>query len=380
MSSVRTMHRHLAGFSLIELMVAMVIGLVLSLAVSRVLITSQEAKLTTTSVNDINQTGSYLAYVLDRSVRSAGSGFAQRRDNFGCLLNASRGGTIILPRASVPAPFASVSGQFRLAPVLVYRDAALAGSDVIAVMAGTAGFGEAPLPLIAGSATTSQVLLPNTLGYQANTMVLLADSALPACMIQQVASSFAEAGDQTLPLAGTYFDATGSTVNLVNFSVSGSSVAMAIGRGSPSLNPPEFRLYGVGANATLFSFDLLRSDGLNASVPMADGVVEMRAIYGVDSDGNGTLDAWVSPGATPWTAAELLDGTNASRLRLASIVALRMGLILRTSLPEKDEVGRSSITLFTGLAGEVTRSFTGAELNFRYRTIELTVPLRNQLM
>lgn len=373
--------RRPAGFSLIELMVAMVIGLILSVAVSRVLITSQESKLTTTSVNDINQTGSYLAYVLDRVVRSAGSGFASRRANYGCLLNASLSGTTILPRATaLPAPFASVSGSFRLAPVLVYRGAGQAGSDVIAVMAGTSGYGEAPLPLIAGSATTTQVLLPNTVGYQANTLLLLADDTLSACMVGQVATSFAEAGDQTLALGGTYHDATGNNVNLIDFGISGNSVALALGRSNPSLNPPEFRLYGVGNNATLFSYDLLRSDGTDSAVPVADGVLEMRAIYGVDNDGNGTLDAWVSPGTAPWTSAALLDGSNTSRLNLGRIVALRIGLILRTSLPEKDTVGRPSITLFSGLAGEVTRNFTGDERNYRYRTLEVTVPLRNQLM
>jgi type IV pilus assembly protein PilW len=383
MSAVhRLAPRRAAGFSLIELMVAMAIGLVLSLAVSRVLITSQESKLTTTSVNDVNQTGGYLAYVLDRMVRSAGSGYAQRRANFGCLLNASRSASTILPRATaLPAPFASVSGSFRLAPVLIYRGAGQAGSDVVAVMSGTAGFGEAPLPVITGSATTTRVLLPNTVGYRSNDLVLLADDALAACMVQQISSTFAESGDQTLPLAGTYFDATGNNVNLVDFGVSGSSVAMALGRvGSPALNPPEFRLFGVGSNATLFSYDLLDIDGSDTPVPVAEGVVELRAIYGVDTDGNGTLDSWVSPGTAPYTSAALLDGSNASRLRLAGIVAVRLGMILRTNLPEKDNVGRASITLFSGLAGTVTRNFTGSELNYRYRSLEVTVPLRNMLM
>lgn len=382
MTTARACGRRPRGFSLIELLVAMAIGLVLALAVSRVLITSQESKLTTTSVNDVNQTSGYLAYLLDRAVRSAGSGYAQRRANFGCLLNASRSTTTLLPRATaLPAPFASVSGSFRLAPVLVYRGAAQGGSDVLAVMSGSAGFGEAPLPVITGSATTDRVLLPNTVGYRSNDLVLLADDALTACMVQQVSGAFTESGDQTLLLAGTYFDATGNNVNLVDFGVSGNSVALALGRvGTPALNPPEFRLYGVGSNATLFSYDLLNIDGADAAVPVAEGVVELRAIYGVDTDGNGTLDAWASPGTAPYTSAALLDGSNASRQRLAAIVALRVGMILRTNLPEKDSVGRASITLFSGLAGEVTRTFSGSELNYRYRPVEVTVPLRNLLM
>ena len=371
-----------AGFSLIELMVAMAIGLVLSIAVSRVLISSQQSKLTTTSLNDVNQTAGYLAYVLDRPIRSAGSGFAQRRANFGCLLNASRSGSTILPRATaLPAPFAGVSGSFRLAPALVYRGASQGGSDVIALMSGSAGFGESALPVITGSVTTAQVQLPNTLGFRSNDVVLLADDALGACMVQQVDGGFAEAGNQTLPLAGTYFDATGNNVDLVDFGVSGNSVALSLGRvGTPALNPPEFRLYGVDASATLSSFDLLNIDGSAAAVPMAEGVVELRALYGVDNDGDGRFDAWVSPGTAPYTSANLLNGSNASRLLLGSIVALRVGAVLRTNLPEREAVGPASITLFAGLDGEVTRSFSGSELNYRYRRLEVTVPLRNMLM
>lgn len=369
------------GFSLVELLVAVAIGLVLSLAVSRVLIASQASKFSTTSVNDINQTGAYLSYVLDRSVRSAGSGFALRRENFGCLLSASRNNNATLPRASLPAPFAGVTDPIRLAPVVVFRGASQGGSDVLAVMAGSAGFGESAFPLVTNSATADQVLVPNTLGFRANDLVLLADNNLAGCMVQQVKSDFVEASNQTLPLAGTFKNANGSGVKLADFSRSDSSVVLALGRaGSPALNPPEFRLYGVDNAATLRSFDLLNIDGNDAPLPVAEGVLEMRAIYGIDSDGNGTQDDWASPGTAPWTSAALLSGSPAARQNLARIVSLRIGLILRTTLPEKEPVARPSIVLFEGQLGQVTRSFSGDDLNYRYRTLEFTVPLRNQLL
>jgi prepilin-type N-terminal cleavage/methylation domain-containing protein len=64
--------RAAAGFTLVELLVAIVISLVLTLAITTVLIRTEGSKRTTTSVNDINATGSYAAFVLDRAVRSAG--------------------------------------------------------------------------------------------------------------------------------------------------------------------------------------------------------------------------------------------------------------------------------------------------------------------
>ena len=383
------------GFSLVELLVSMAIGLVLTLAVTRVLLGSQEAKLTTTSVNDTNQNSNYLAFLLDRTIRSAGSGYAQRGESFGCVLTAARSGTTILPRSTnFPAPFASISRTQRLAPVMVFRGASVAGSDVIAVMTGTAGFGESASALVKAAGVSGQIQVPNTLGYRANDMVLLTDGLSP-CMVQQVDSGFTEVAEQNLALGGIYANATIGTVNQTTFQDTGSSFALALGSApttttAASANPPEFKLFGVGANNTLFSYDMLRNDGGNTSVPVADGVVEMRAIFHVDSDGDGDADSWQNPGdatATGYTTAELLPvisgaaaPTAAAATNLRRIVALRVGLILRTSLPEKDNVAPASYTLFAGLPGETTRNLTTAQRKYRHRVLEVTIPVRNVLI
>lgn len=84
--------RHQSGLSLVELMVAMVIGLIVSLAVFSVLQTFEGRKRSTTSVNDIDQAGNYALYTLDKLLRSAGSGLSQSDGAmFGCTLSASKG-------------------------------------------------------------------------------------------------------------------------------------------------------------------------------------------------------------------------------------------------------------------------------------------------
>lgn len=376
------------GFSIIELLVAMVIGLVMTLAVTRVLIYSQEARLTTTTLNDVNQTGNFVAFVLDRAVRSAGSGISQPRRHLGCLLNAARDATTILPRAAaLPAPFAAVAGPFRLAPVVIFPNAAT-GSDVLMVMAGAAGHGEVGVPLITGKTTPTQVQVSNTVGFVPDGLLLLADDSLPACMVQQVGATLSGSDDQTLPLGGPYFKAEGQNVKLVQFGMSGTSHALALGPYSATaVNPPEFKLYGVGANRTLFSHDLLQTDGRDDATPIADGVVELRAIYQVDTNADGRADGWRDPGASPsggYAAADLLNGTPAANARLASIVAVRIGLILRTSLAEKTPpaIAQDRYTLFDGVAGIApkTRILSDAEKSHRFRTLEFTVPVRNLLM
>lgn len=378
------------GLSLIELLVSMVIGLVVVLAVTGVMVRSEGAKRSTTTLNDLNQTGAYLSYAIDRLVRSAGSGFAQRwADAFGCNINASRGNSTLLPRSSVlPAPFTAVSTSQRLAPLLIGKSQSDGGSDVLAVMAGTAGFGESPPRVLPASVTSNSLRLPNTLNARGDDLLLLAEDGV-GCMVQQVTSGFVGSDDQALPLSGTYYGDTGSTVNLAQFGVSNGSYAMALGNAAD--NPPQFQLIGVGANATLFSYDLLRIDGSDAAVPISDGVVALRALYGIDGDGDGKLDGWADPGTSPYRPSDLLDGSAAARTRLRRIVAVRIALVLRTPLVEKPAASGyagyttltpARLTLFGSLDPAVWQIWpvTGDDRYRRFRVVEFTVPLRNILL
>lgn len=384
------------GFSLIELLVSMAIALVVTLAITTVMIQGEGSKRSTTSVNEINQTGAYVAYMLERQLRSAGSGYAQRwGDGFGCSINASKSGTAVLPRsAAIDAPFGAAPLTLRLAPVIIQAGAADSGSevrgDLITTLAGTAGFSESP-PLVntssvTGTSSGGALTLPNSVGFNAGDLLLLADSGVAGgCMVEQVSAAAAGA----LTLSGTYYSLTGSGVSLTNF---GSST-YAIQLGTLPSNPPQFMIYGVGDNRTLFSYDLLETGATNVPMPLADGVVEMRAIYGTDTlPPTGTI-TWVLPESASgldFDAATLTDGSPDSQRKLRRIVAIRLGLILRTSLKEKSKTddpvrgydAPATITLFSDLDASVhrTRTIGTSERNYRYRTVEVTVPLRNVLL
>ena len=93
-------------------MVTLVIGSVLSLAIFGVLAVAEGLKRTTTSVNDIKQTGNYAMYTIDKWVRSAGSGFAQSAAYaFGCTaVRIERGYAGPAGGAAAPpAPFALIN-------------------------------------------------------------------------------------------------------------------------------------------------------------------------------------------------------------------------------------------------------------------------------
>ncbi|MCY7314971.1 MAG: PilW family protein, partial [Rubrivivax sp.] len=68
---------------------------------------------------------------------------------------------------------------------------------------------------------------------------------------------------------------------------------------------------------------------------------------------------------------------------LRTIVALRVSLLLRSSVPERAPVGPQSLQMFAALPAAVrppVRSFTSDERLLRWRLAEFTVPLRNVML
>lgn len=408
MNAIRTPLAHLRqrGLTLIELLVSMVIGLVVVLAVTSVITLGESQKRSTTSTNDMNQSGAYAAYVIDRMLRSAGSGFAQTgpRGMFGCRLSAARPvagtATTILPRTTAfPAPFntllggggATAAGNLRVAPFLIAKGATAADSDVLVVMGGNAAAGDVPRRIRSGVPATDNLRLDNTIGLKNGDIGLVTQEGVEDCLVEQVnaadAGAFAQLtapGNEILPLGGTYFTAAGSTTSLATLAAS--STAFYTPLGNVAASNVQFQLIGVDANRTLVAYDLLRAAGIGADQgtdasamqSLADGVVGIYAVYGVDTDNNGIVDQWIDPGATGYAIGTLMTAPDTLR----RIVAARVALVTRSSLFEKAPVTPATLTIFGNLDAAAQRTVTiaAADQNFRYRVIDTTIPLRNMLL
>src|SRR5579871_3633163 len=135
-------YRAVAGFSLIELMVGVLISLIGTLAMLFAFAQFEGQKRRTTAGNDAQENGSFAAYELERVLRTAGSGMIQGKNyNLpGCPIKATLGGTVRLPRASAfPAPFASFPVAVQAIPVLIQSgggSATATNPDTIAVIGG----------------------------------------------------------------------------------------------------------------------------------------------------------------------------------------------------------------------------------------------------
>ena len=213
-------------------------------------------------------------------------------------------------------------------------------------------------------------------------MVQEADAAGNAspCLLQQVVTPFVGANTQPIDLGGNYAALTlgGIDTNTIG-TVRRAWIAPL---GNEAGNRPSFQLLGVAATNTLVSYDLLRLDGNDDVVPVADGVVDLRARYGVDTNDDGRIDNWVDPASAAWSAATLLNGSPASSLAIARIISVRVALVMRNSTPERKDVSPASLALFDDLpvALQTSHTIAAADRTLRYRVLDFTVPLRNALM
>lgn len=383
------------GITLIEVMVSLAVSGFISIAVVGVMSMVETSKRRTISGSDLGQVAAYVQSVLDRTLRSAGSGFTHAATfAYGCQLHAERSGTQILPRpnaAALPAPFTSVStgtaGVFRLAPVVIADGQTTPGistqpSDVLIVMSGQSGQSEAATPF-AADPLTGTLRLSHSVGLAAQDLLLVADrqpvaTGTAPCLVQQVATTFnpvTAAG--TVPLAGTYATAGFGTALLADYSI----VSEVLNLGNVANgNPPTLQLIGVGDHNTLYTYDLLQTTGA-ALQPVGDGVFELHALYGLDTDNDRRIDRWSAP-TGDYAIARLMDGSTAASTRLRTIVAVRVGLLLRSVMQEGSAVAPASLSLFTDLGADLTytRTLSTAEQRYRHRTLESTIPLRNLLL
>lgn len=370
------------GLTLVELLVAMAIGLVLMLAVTSTVSVGESHKRTTIATNDMNQAGVYAAYVLDRAVRSAGSGFAQSWSLgvYGCKLNAARESKAILPRTTAfPAPFAAFlagsTANLRMAPVLIAKDKSSAGSDVLVVMGGNAAAGDVPRPIRSSGSADNILRLDTTAGLAGNALALVSQAGGTDCLLEQVAPTFADsASNELLTLEGSYYTA-GTTTTLASLAGSGSAFLTPLS--NASARDVQFQLFGVGADRTLFTYDLLRSDGTDTAQAIADGVMEMHAIYGLDIDGDGKLDTWKAPDAAGYDIATMMTTPDTAR----QVVAIRLALLLRSTKPDGPSVSPQIPAMFADTPAALpARALSGTDQRYRYRLIETTIPLRNALL
>jgi type IV pilus assembly protein PilW len=405
------------GTTLIELMVALTVGMLIAVGVFSIMGLAEGRRRATTTVNTLNADGLVAASHIETWLRSVGSGLSPSANfAYGCMLQATKKGSVILPLPkALPAPFGAFdkSTPVRMAPVVIWPDnntPADSGqtSDVLMLMSSGTGGGALPVAFDVSPDAKTIYLKHHALDFNGQDLLLIAETqsmgtAATDCAITQVQSKFTAGVTRTLPLDGDYapdlsgFSGDAVALNLGNLPRYGTATANSAQGGKP-----HFMLVGVGDHSTLYTYDLLQgsSDDEGAEMPaaVAGGVLEMHALYGIGENDDGKMDRWVKP-ENDYAPKSLLDGSPKATQNLKRIKAIKVGLILRTTLPDRVEatpgsprnknavISATAPTLFADLGKDLsfTHKWGGAnapedEQLYRYRTVELVLPLRNAIM
>jgi type IV pilus assembly protein PilW len=360
------------GLSLVELMVGMLISLICVLGMMSAFSIYEGRKRTVTSGSDAQQNGLYSLFELERQIRTAGSGLTQGFNYglWGCSITAYSGNARKLPSATaMPAAFAAWPSatpvKMRAVPVLIAdggSDAAgHAKPDTLAIVGGNPAI-TVFRAAVTSAPGTSAVTLDNSFGFAAGDYVLATTSA-GECSLAKVASASSSAPQISLSAADT--PPTGLSVNGNAF----------------DLGPrPALGLYGVdpAANA-LVAYDALGRDGA-APVTIADGIVQLKALYGIDSDGDDVVDSWVQP-TGDWSIDKLSADQGTAAAAFAKIKAVRIAVVAQSLLPERaaDYTGASTLTLFGDLAANL-RYTVGVQPQYRYKVYDTVIPIRNAII
>jgi len=378
------------GFSLVELMVSVVIGLLAVLFATRIMTDNERNKDAALGGANSMQNGMSAMFSINGDVEQAGFGLNDPL-LVGCntIFNDSEG--YQLPAATRGAAATAVRP---LAPVLI--ESGGTGSDRLTTMAGSAAGGTPVLRLNANYNNGSTTLVVDRVpyGFYVGDAIVVAPEVVGAdCALAQVARDpnlDPPPGQQQLRIggAGLRFNNgglgaqyTGNTARIFNLGP-GEKLAFhtwSVERGFLRLRSTD--MAGAGA----------------ASQPVADNIVLFKAQYGFDRRTSAIFSAATSNQVDTWSPT-MIDADNngviGSPGDYGRIAALRLGIVARSRYPQKPAAGSQcnattvAPTLFgSAQPGNVAAvpvtlglAVQGDALDWKcytYRVFETVAPLRN---
>lgn len=355
MPSHQLNRHHNTGFSLVEIMVGMVIGLISTIIVMQVFATFEGQKRTTTGGSDAQTNGGVGLYTIERDMRMAGYGFA---DATGCALASSFNGTALAPLV--------------LAPVTI-TDGAGGLPDSITMLSSNKSSWSVPIRVISNHAQAATQFNTNaTFGLaQGDLLIAYEATTPPNCTLFQV--------DNANPVLNPITHTAGSwNGNSAVFPAAGYSTDALL------MNVGSFmsHTYSIDANSNLVFTDYSSATNTNSSQILSPDVVSIQAQYGFDTRAGAQTDAQVDTWGATMIDADA-SGTVGDAGDINRVYALRFALVARNGLREKaDPVTGICNTTTIGPAWAGGTISLAADANwqcYRYKTFETIVPLRNML-
>lgn len=337
---------------MVELMVAVVIGMVGMVALFQLSKMAEGQRRSTISGSDAQSNGMFAMYALQGDLRQAGYGL-----NWNVLLDCAATKAYNATRTPSTLP------TFPVAPVIIGAAANATQSDTVTIFYSSSQQVTSPVALSSSPANaTAAYPLQSRFGYALGDLILLAErrtASVPIvtdCIVAQVSGLPAGSSDIEHAASANYpYNESDA------FGISFTTNARVFNLG-PS---PVRNVYEVASN-NLTVRNFLSSATENVLAPQ---IVQMRAQYCKDTDGDTATDACNT--TTPATAADWRQ-----------VLSVRVAVVARSGQPEKPSGSGgcdTTTTAPTWQGGSFDLSAAADWQCYRYRVFETTVPLRNQI-
>lgn len=358
-----TQPRGQGGFTIVELMIAIVLGLLTVLIVAQVLLQAETRRRTISSGSDAQLNGALTLFTLQRDIQMAGYGANAIPAVMGCKLHRQFGS-------------GGTASQVPLAPVVITPGADGAPDQVTVLQARTR---QASVPMQTKENHTDasvSFVVDSSLGVTAGDIMVIAPATITDydtsdCRLFQVSGNTLSA--TTIP------HSTASSWNHDStFSADMPDKSVLINMGTPAL-----RTYAVGASQNLTASDISWVDGTTTSQDLFSQIVNLQALYGKDTDANGIVDTYDK--TTPTTPAGWQQ-----------VLTVRLVVVARSDKQETSNVTDSQPLWDVG-DNDTINDVTTADCNgaskcitlkvnhltnwqrYRYKVYDTIVPLRNVL-
>ena len=342
------MQRRALGSSLVEAMIGITVALVAVLVIYIAVAGSDKLRRDGLATGDAQQSATFILSRLAFDLANAGNGYAM----------------VMFALATCPAS-TNVVDSLRPLSIVITDSGRDDAADSVVIRYAVARNAGAPVLFAASSDAGTPLLLRAPFGFEVGDRVIVVGRNGTCAAAEVVGVNFPSPGRVEIAHAPA----------LPPFPQS--SWAVNVG----ATKDTQIIRYDV-VGAVLRTTDLLGGDAPN---PLASNVVNLKLQYGIDSDGDGTLDTWTPARIGPsgdWSAAAVLAAPPETSRR---IKAVRIGLVIRGDFLDRTITDVFRWTLFDceaadkstcpgRLTGIIASTSAGG---YRYRTYETVVPLRN---
>jgi type IV pilus assembly protein PilW len=364
--------RRTGGFSLVEIMVGIAIGLIGALVIMQVSAIFEGRKRTTTGGADAQINGSAALHTVERDVRKAGYGISVP-GAVGCAVRRYFGG------AELTAPV------FSLTPVEITKGAG-GRPDAIRTIASSKDGWSVPNRITSDHpAQGGSLFLNTTLGMDAGDMLVAYEPGRTCTLMQ--ATEVDSADVEVVHAATSPWNPDGASSV---FPADGYSIeALVFNLGSVS-----DRTYSIDGNSNLLLTEHVSASNTNTTRALASDIVHLQAEYGFDTRA-GTIadlrvDTWSGVMIDADSSGSVGDSGDKGR-----IAAVRMAVVSRSAIVEKPRAdGTCDITISAAIPGRAANSpsWAGGAIDVsrnpdgtpnpnwqchRYKVHETVTPLRN---